>query len=90
MAFIGGLTLETRKRIGRRATLSLKSVYEYYSWVPDMRYNDVDTRAGGGTFLLTGPNDGTSIDDDDAFSAMTSLRLTIKLGPDSLFEEPLK
>ena len=27
---------------------------------------------------------------DDAFSARTSLRLTIKLGPDSLFEEELK
>ena len=88
VAFIGGLTLETRKKIGRRATLSLKSVYEYYSWVPDMRYNDVDVQGAGNNF--TGPNNGTRIGDDDAFSMRTSLRLTIKLGPDSVFEEPLK
>jgi len=86
VAFIGGLTLETRKQIGRRAALSLKSEYEYYSYVPEMNYND--TSQGGAT--LTGPIVGTSIGDDDAFSARTSLRLTIKLGPDSLFEEPLK
>ena len=55
-----------------------------------MRYNDVDTFAGGAATLFFGPNDGTRIGDDDAFSARTSLRLTIKLGPDSLFEEPLK
>ena len=90
VAFIGGLTLETRKKIGRLATLSLKSVYEYYSWVPDMRYNDVDTLVCCGGLQFTGPNDGTRIGDDDAFSMRTSLRLTIKLGPDSVFEEPLK
>jgi hypothetical protein len=84
VAFIGGLVLETRKRIGRRATLSLKSEYEYYSYVPEMRYNDVD----GNT--ATGPNVGTSIDDDDAFSAKTSLRLTIALGPRDVIEAPLK
>ena len=33
---------------------------------------------------------GTVINDDDAFSMRTSLRLTIKLGPDSVFEEPMK
>jgi hypothetical protein len=85
IAFIGGLTLETRKQIGRRATLSLKSQYEYYSYVPSMNYNDnID---GGVQF---GPNVGTTIGDDDAYSLRTSLRLTIKLGPDSVFEEPLK
>lgn len=82
-AFIGGLVLETSKRIGARSTLSLKSEYEYYSYVPDMSYNDND----GGNF--SGPNVGTSIGDDSAFSAKTMLRLTIKLGPKELME-PLK
>lgn len=39
-AFIGGLALETSKQIGPRASLSLTSEYEYYSYVPDMVYND--------------------------------------------------
>ena len=79
VAFIGGLVLETRKQIGRRSALSLSSTYEYYSWVPRMRYSDFD--AG----IMTGPNVGTSIGDDDAFSMRTSLRLTIGLGPRTLF-----
>ncbi len=87
IAFIGGLKLETRKRIGRRATLSLTSEYEYYSYVPDMSYNTVDLP---GLILTPGRTVGTSIGSDDAFSARTSLRLTIKLGPDSVFEEPMK
>lgn len=87
VAFIGGLTLETRKQIGRRATLSLTSNYDYYSFVPDMRYNDVNTNPNP---LTTGPNNGTHIGSDDAFSMRTSLRLTVKLGPDSVFEGPLK
>jgi len=37
-----------------------------------------------------GLNDSTGIDSNNAFSMHTSLRLTIKLGPDRLFEEPLK
>lgn len=84
VAFIGGLALETRKKIGSRATLSLRSEYEYYSWVPDMRYNDTDLTGGGTDF--TGPNQGTSISSDDAFSMRTMLRLTIGLGPRDLYE----
>ncbi len=84
VAFIGGLTLETRKKIGRRATLSLKSNYEYYSYVPDMNYND---NINGGA--LFGPNVGTTIGDDDAYAIRTSLRLTIKLGPREIME-PMK
>ncbi len=82
-AFIGGLVLETRKRLGRRAMLSLKSEYEYYSWVPEMKLNDTDVSFGS---TFQGINNGTSIGDDDAFSARTTLRLTIGLGPDSLYE----
>ena len=77
--------METRKRIGQRATLSLKSEFEYYSYVPEMNYND---NINGGA--LFGPNVGTTIGDDDAYAMRTSLRLTMKLGPDSVFEEPIK
>lgn len=80
VAFIGGLSLVTSKQISRRASLSLRSDYEYYSWVPDMAY------ANNAPGNFTGPNTRTSIDDDDAFSMRTSLRLTIKLGPDSVME----
>lgn len=86
-AFIGGLKLKTTKRIGQRTTLSLTSEYEYYSYVPEMAYNQIE-RFGAINFAPG--QDGTVIGDDDAFSARTSLRLTIKLGPDRLFEEPLK
>lgn len=82
VAFIGGLVLETKKRIGHRATLSLKSEYEYYSYVPDMAYNQVDvsaTRPGGQV--------GTVINDDDAFSLRSSLRLTIGLGGRDLYKD---
>lgn len=85
VAFIGGLVTETSKRIGRRAKLSLKSEYEYYSYVPAMAYNQLDVRPAG-VVIGAGGQAGTVINDDDAFSMRTSLRLTIKLGPDSLFQ----
>lgn len=80
IAFIGGITLETRKQIGRRTTLSLRSDYEYYSYVPEMNYND---NINGG--VLFGPNVGTTIGSADAYAIRTSLRLAIKLGPDNIF-----
>jgi len=83
IAFIGGLKHETTKRIGKRASLSLMSEYEYYSYVPELLYNQADP------FRRTGQV-GTTLDDEDALSMRTSLRLTIKLGPDSVFEESLK
>lgn len=83
-AFIGGLTLETRKRIGPRTTLSLKSEYEYYSWVPKMAYNNTD-RTPLFNVANSGRQDGTVIEDDDAFSMRTSLRLSIGLGPSELY-----
>jgi hypothetical protein len=75
VAFIGGIKFETRKQIGPRTSLSLLSEYEYYSWVPDMRYNDSS-------------NGETSIDDGDAFSGRTSLRLNIGLGSSGLYPPP--
>ncbi|MEC9368758.1 MAG: hypothetical protein VX871_08710 [Pseudomonadota bacterium] len=84
IAFIGGLVLETKKRIGRRAALSLKSEYEYYSYVPEMAYNQVDI--AGANVFAGGAQVGTQLGDDDAFSMRTSLRLTIKLGPSELYQ----
>lgn len=81
VAFIGGLTTETRMPISARASLSLKSVYEYYSWVPSMTYNTSD----GPEFNAPDRQAGTRIGSDDAFSMRTSLRLTIGLGPDELY-----
>ena len=83
VAFIGGITLESRLRLSERTTLSLKGDYVYYSWVPDMSYNDAAPN-----FSL-GPNTATTIDDDDAFSMRTTLNLTIAFGPREVLE-PLK
>ena len=85
VAFIGGLELETSKRLGRRARLTLKSVYEYYSWVPEMAYNTVDLAFGPDVPFTPGRQVGTVIGNDDAFSLRTSLRLTIGLGPEELY-----
>ena len=60
VAFIGGLVLETRKQINARATLSLKSEFEYYSYVPKMTYNtfdDVDPRGVTGSPAGLGGDD---------------------------------
>lgn len=78
VAFIGGVVLETTKRIGRRMMLSLKSEYEYYSYVPEMAYNQIDNLTNAGA---AGFQNGTTIGDDDAFSARTMLRLVVGLGP---------
>ena len=40
LAFIGTISLETRKQIGLRTSLSLWTDYEYISSVPEMRYAD--------------------------------------------------
>lgn len=81
VAFIGGIKFETRKQISPRASLSLLSEYEYYSWVPDLRYNDGDNGAEGIV-------NKTQIGDDDAFSGRTSLRLNIGLGSAGLYQQP--
>ncbi len=75
-AFIGGITLGIRKRLGTRAILSLEGGYEYYSFVPRMSYNTVDQ----GPLSITGGREfGTSIDSDDGYSLSAGLRLTIEL-----------
>jgi hypothetical protein len=76
LAFIGTVSLETRKQIGQRTSLSLWTDYEYISSVPKLRYADY-----GGT---------TRIDDDWAWGSRTMLRLNIGLGSAQLYEEPLK
>jgi hypothetical protein len=47
-----------------------------------MSYANSNAAAGG----FVGPNAVTRIGDGDAFSARTSLRLTIKLGPREIME----
>ena len=77
VAFIGSASFETRKQFGGRTSLSLLTDYEYFSYVPRMRYADTNNR--------------TYIDDDDTLAIRTQLRLNIGLGPDALYDEtPLK
>ena len=82
IAFIGTISLETRKQIGARTSLSLFSDYEYISSVPKMRYSDGDRP--------------TQIDSEGAFATRTMLRLNIALGgapapaPAYYPSEPLK
>jgi hypothetical protein len=77
LAFIGTISLETRKQIGMRTSLSLWTDYEYISSVPKMRYANDDGRP-------------TQIDDEAVFASRTMLRLNIGFGADQLYEEPLK
>ena len=76
LAFIGTVSLETRKQIGLRTSLSLWTDYEYISSVPEMRYADTSRP--------------TRINDDDVFASRTMLRLNIGLGSQQLYQEPLK
>ena len=77
-AFIGGISLQTAKRIGARAKLSLKSDIEYYSFVPSVAFNERDR--GPITIAGSERRAGTSIDRDDAWSFRTMLNLSIALG----------
>ena len=79
VTFIGGVKFETRKQFSPRTSLSLLSEYEWYSYAPEMHYNDGDGKANGIV-------NGTHITDDDAFSERTSLRLNIGLGPARLYQ----
>ena len=76
LAFIGTISLETRKQIGMRTSLSLWTDYEYISSVPKLRYAD--------------ENRPTRIDDEGVFASRTMLRLNIGFGSSQLYEEPLK
>jgi hypothetical protein len=76
LAFIGTVSLETRKQIGMRTSLSLWTDYEYISSVPEMRYADTSRP--------------TRISDDSVFASRTMLRLNIGLGSAQLYDEPLK
>ena len=78
VTFIGGVKFETRKEFSPRTSLSLLSEYDWYSWVPAMRYNDGDGKSNGIV-------NGTHITDGDAFSQRTSLRFNIGLGPAQLY-----
>ena len=75
IAFIGTVSLETRKMIGTRSSLSLWTDYEYISSVPEMRYDNGSGRP-------------TRIEDDAVFASRTMLRLNIGLGPAALYPPP--
>jgi len=81
LAFIGGVKFETRKQFSERTSLSLLTEYDWYSYVPSMRYNDADGNSKGRV-------SATQIDDGDAFSQRTSLRFNIGLGPSQLYAPP--
>lgn len=68
VAFIGAANFETTKRLGRRTSLSLVTNYEFYSYIPQVRYAD-------------GTNP-TRLDDDDGWQIRTTLRLNVLLGGD--------
>jgi hypothetical protein len=87
VAFIGGATLETRKQFGPRTSLSLVTDYEYYSYIPEMKYVDRDVAGTCGT-VCEGTVPRTKISDDDGFEVRTTLRLNIGLGPAEVY--PLK
>jgi hypothetical protein len=80
LAFIGSVSLETRKQLGPRTSLSLWTDYEYISSAPKMHYGDGDRP--------------TRIDDDSVFAARTMLRLNISFGgvpgPAPTYAEPVK
>ena len=71
LAFIGSLSLEARKQLGQRTSLSLWTDYEYISSVPTMRY-------------ATGSRP-TRISEDSLFASRTMLRLNIGLGSQQLY-----
>jgi hypothetical protein len=77
LAFIGTVSLEIRKQIGMRTSLSLWTDYEYISSVPKMRY-------------VSELGETVRIDDDWAWGSRTMLRLNIGLGSAQLYEESLK
>lgn len=73
VAFIGTVSLETRKQLGTRTSLSLWTDYEFISSVPKMQYAD--------------GNRPTRIDDESVFASRTMLRLNIGLGSQQLYAE---
>ena len=77
LAFIGTVSLETRKQIGLRTSLSLWTDYEYISSVPEMRYADSSRHQRGSATTMSSPS-------------RTMLRLNIGLGSPQLYQEPMK
>jgi hypothetical protein len=71
LAFIGTVSLETRKQLGERTSLSLWTDYEYISYVPEMQYANT--------------KHPTRISDDGVFATRTMLRLNIGLGSQQLY-----
>ncbi len=79
-SFIGSVRVELSKQIGH-GIFGLYAEGEYYSFAPEMRYNDNDVSTAGifSVFDITGPNNGTSVDDGDAYSYTIGGRFTLPL-----------
>lgn len=73
LAFIGTVSLEARKQLGQRTSLSLWTDYEFISSVPQMQYANT--------------NHPTRIEDDSVFASRTMLRLNIGLGSSQLYTD---
>ena len=89
VAFIGAASFETRKQLGPRTSLSLVTDYEYYSFVPQMKYVDADVTPA---ISFAGGVNKTHISDDDSFEVRTTLRLNVAFGalPPPTYNQPLK
>ena len=79
-AFIGSVGFETTLPLAPNIHISLVGKAEYYSFVPEMRYNQIDEAAFFGIVQQANGQDGTVIGNSDAFSGSLMLRLIVELG----------
>ena len=79
-AFIGALNLAIEKQF-QTFTLAGFVRGEYYSYAPQMAYNQTDrvTDFPGG-YSISGPNDGTRIDEADAWAFAVGVAVSVPLG----------
>ena len=74
-SFIGSVRLDLNREFAW-GTIGLFAEGEYYSFVPEMLYNNNDSGAGPD---ITGPHVGTSIGEGDAYSYSVGARMNVPL-----------
>lgn len=75
--FIGALDVALRKKFQGFALLGYIRG-EYYSYAPEMAYNQTNRGgAGGNATVILGPNDGTHIDNTKAWNVMIGAKLSV-------------
>jgi len=74
-AVVASLKVEAEKDFGR-VKLSVFGQGEWYSYAPEMAYNDTDRAPG----LSSGLVDGTRIGDSNAYALTAGARITVPLG----------